>query len=83
MVEQFLVLMEGRIESVHVADVEDATRLADRYHEVGARDLLHTAVMRRLGTTRIVSADADFDRIAGVERLDLAEVDSWIASVGA
>ncbi len=69
--------MEGRIESVRAVDVEQAALLADQYAGLSARDLLHAAVMRRVGATTLVSADRGFDRIAGIERLDPSDVASW------
>jgi predicted nucleic acid-binding protein len=78
-VEQFMILMEGHIEPVEVEDIQAAVRLADEEQTVSARDLLHAGVMRRVGATHIVSADRDFDRLAGVERLALDDVDSWQA----
>jgi len=80
-VEQFMALMEGRIESVIAGDLEELVRLTERHRDVAARDLLHAAVMRRLGVTRIVSTDADFDRIDGVERLDPAAFEAWRGTV--
>jgi predicted nucleic acid-binding protein len=82
-VEQFMALMDGRIESVTEADLNEVVHLADRHRDVAARDLLHAAVMSRLGVTQIVSADADFDRIEGIERLDPAAFDAWRASIEA
>ena len=73
----FAELMRERVEPVQGADVEQAARLADEYPELGARDLLHAAVMRRLGVRRLVSADAGFDRLSGLERLDPAGVETW------
>lgn len=78
-IQQFLVLMEGHVEDVTMADMRAALRLADHHEDVSARDLLHAGVMQRLGVTHVVSADHDFDRIAGVERLDPAAVESWQA----
>ena len=77
----FADLMQGRIEPVHGGDTLLATRLADTHTGISARDLLHTAVMQRLGTDRIISADADFDRLPGVTRLDPARVREWGNSV--
>lgn len=74
---RFADLMRERVEPVHVADVEQAARLADEYLELGARDLLHAAVMERLGVRRLVSADAGFDRLSGLERLDPMNVEQW------
>lgn len=76
-VAQFLVLMEGRVEAVLVDDVRRAAELADEHRDVAARDLLHAAVMRRLGADAIVSTEKDFDRIRDVTRLPPAAVDEW------
>ena len=73
----FVEAMHDRIEPVYVEDVQLAARLVDEYPGVSARDLVHVAVMRRMGADRVVSADRDFDRIADVERLDPAEVGEW------
>ena len=74
---RFADLMRERVEPVHAADVEQAALLADEYPELGARDLLHAAVMQRLGVRRLVSADAGFDRLSGLERLDPMNVKEW------
>ena len=73
----FTEAMHDRIEPVYVEDMNLAARLVDEYPGVSARDLVHVAVMRRMGADRVVSADRDFDRIADVERLDPAEVGEW------
>ena len=77
----FAEAMQDRIEPVYEEDVHLAGSLADRHPEVSARDLVHTAVMQRLGVDRIISSDADFDRLPGVTRLDPAGVGSWRDSV--
>lgn len=73
----FTDLMAGRIEPVFVRDIEVAATLADRHEGLSARDLVHAAVMQRLGIERIVSADAGFDRLPDVIRLDPADVGAW------
>jgi predicted nucleic acid-binding protein len=73
----FAELMWERVEAVHAVDVERAALLADQYPDLGARDLLHAAVMSRLGVRSIVSADAGVDRLPDVERLDPADVGVW------
>jgi predicted nucleic acid-binding protein len=75
--EEFVALMRDRVEPVHAADVENAAILADRHPDLGARDLLHAALMGRLGVRLIVSADAGFDRLPEVERLDPTRVAVW------
>ena len=79
----FAEAMKGRVEPVHAEDVLSASELAGRYPGVSARDLVHTAVMQRLGAGRIISADTDFDRLEGVERLDPARVGEWERSIPA
>lgn len=81
-VERFMTIMEGRLEAVRAEDVRLAASLASDHLAIPARDLLHAAVMRRVGADRIVSADRDFERIAGIERLDPAEADGWLESAG-
>ena len=80
-VEGFAALMAERIEPVHGVDILDAAGMADTHEGLSARDLLHTAVMRRIGARRIVTADRDFDALDGFERLDPADVDAWVASL--
>lgn len=78
----FVHLMQGRIEPLYVADVEDAASLASRYGDASARDIVHVAVMRRLGITRLVSAERDDDRVEGVTRLDPADIEEWKGRAG-
>lgn len=80
-VADFAALMRGSVESVRVEDVECACDLVNRYaikpdSGLAARDVLHAAVMLRKGSTRIITADRDFDELVdeGLRRLDPAEV---------
>ena len=73
----FVTTMNGRIEPVHPDDAALAAQLADQGLGVNAQDLVHAAVMRRLGVDRIITADKDFDRIDGIERLDPINLDKW------
>ncbi len=79
--QAFAEVMHGRIEPVYARDVHAAADLADRHAGVSARDLVHAAVMERLGSDRIISADADFDRLPNVTRLDPAGATDWQSSV--
>ena len=69
-VESFAAMMRGRVSPVTIDDVLAAGRLADEHQSLSTRDLLHLAVMRRLGVVCVVTADADFGRAPGVIRLD-------------
>ena len=83
MFTQFANLMRDRVEPILGQDVELEGNLVDEVPNAGARDLIHLAVMRRLGVTRIVSADRGFDGVKGIERLDPMRIEEWRASVTA
>ena len=78
---RFTELMRERVEPVQADDVERAAGLADAHPELGGRDLLHAAVMQRLGLRRMISTDTGFDRLTEVERLDPALLQSWQRSL--
>ena len=77
----FAEVMHDRIEPVYAADIQLAARLADRHPGISARDLVHAAVMQRMGADRIISVDTDFDRLPGIARQDPLRVDEWADSV--
>ena len=76
-VESFAAMMHDRVSPVTIDDVLAAGQLARTHHGLSSRDLLHLAVMHRLGVIRIVTADADFDRVPGIIRLDPADDRDW------
>lgn len=80
-VRGFARLMHGRVESVHSSDIEQAVSAVEQRPGFSARDLLHLAVIERIGATRIVSADRDFDRAPRIERLDPADIASWSSAL--
>ena len=67
-------MMRGRVSPVTIDDALAAVHLANEHQGLSTRDLLHLAVMHRLGVPRIVTADTDFDMVPGIVRLDPAEV---------
>lgn len=73
----FSELMQDRVEAIIADDIERAASLADSHSGLQARDLVHAAVMQRLGISQIVSTDTGFDRLPDVERLDPAKIASW------
>ena len=77
----FTEVMRDRIEPVAATDIRVAATLADHHPGISARDLLHAAVMQRVGATRIISADSDFDRLPNITRLDPLQVDAWRDSI--
>ena len=78
----FAEVMHGRIEPIRGEDVQLAANLADHHPRMSSRDLLHAAVMQRLGSDRIVTADTDFDSLPNVTRLDPANVADWSTGLG-
>lgn len=94
-ISDFATLMRGSVEAVHDEDVLLGAELVSRLltpsnsetnlAEFGleARDLLHIAVMMRTGSSRIVTADKDFDGLGneGIKRLDPAKVKHWRAGI--
>jgi predicted nucleic acid-binding protein len=78
--KRFTELMLGRIEPVAEQDVTMAAGMVDAGHaarNLSARDLLHAAIMKRLGVTRMVSADSGFDGLPGIQRLDPSKLPRW------
>ena len=62
----------GVVDLVHPIDLEDAQRarrLLGRAARLSARDAIHIAVMQRRGIDRILSFDAGFDGIVGIQRV--------------
>ena len=80
-VRSFAEIMHDRIEPIYEDDILLAARLADHHPQVSTRDLVHAAVMRRLGAERIISADTDFDRLSEFTRLDPSDVQQWSDSL--
>ena len=56
--------------SYGMPEIHIARDLISSLPELSARDALHAAVMRRNGISRILSYDAGFDAIPGVERME-------------
>ena len=54
---------------IEIADVEAARKELHAYPALSARDALHVAIMRRHGVMRIMSFDAGFDAVQGIERI--------------
>jgi predicted nucleic acid-binding protein len=78
----FSAVMAGRVEAILDVDVTHAAGLAQTYARLSARDLLHVALMQRIGAAHIVSADQDFDAVPGIHRLDPAHVTTWRGQFG-
>lgn len=64
----------GVVDVVHPIELEDVTRarrLVVGPNTLSARDAVHLAVMQRRGIGRILTFDAGFDGIVGIERLPI------------
>ena len=62
----------GVVDEVVPIEEDDVMRARDLVlgaRGLSARDALHVAVMLREGITRVMSFDADFDRVPGIVRL--------------
>jgi hypothetical protein len=59
------------VDEVYPIERADVTRAVEILGEapISARDAVHVAVMRRRGVGRILTFDAGFDAVAGVERV--------------
>jgi predicted nucleic acid-binding protein len=79
---EFATLMRGRIEPALPGDVELAAALVRVLPGLNARDLVHLAIMQRVGADTLVSADRGFDRAPSIRRLDPADVETWSSQVG-
>jgi len=75
--DRFATLMRRNTAPILGADVERAAELAMQHSDLSARDLIHVAVMQRLGVERIITADTGFDRVPEVGRLDPARFEEW------
>jgi uncharacterized protein len=64
-----LLRVVDHVYPVDLADVERAKSLVLGVTPLSARDAVHLAVMLRHGISRILSFDAGFDRVPGIERL--------------
>jgi hypothetical protein len=58
-----------QVHSIELDDVQRARRLLARTPRLSARDAVHVAVMQHRGIDRILSFDAGFDGIVGIERV--------------
>ena len=74
---EFAETMHGRIEPVYAEDVVQAAALADDFPDISSRDLVHAAIALRLKVSRIISTDADFDRLPVITRLAPERIDEW------
>ena len=67
-----LLKLVPTVYAITPAEVRLAVELFEQHAPQGvkARDIIHVAVMRHNGISRIISTDSHFDQIGGVIRLD-------------
>lgn len=75
--EPVFLALDDRVLEVRGEDVRKAGDLALVHLELQTRDLIHLAIMQRVGSAYVVSADRAFDGIEGITRLDPVGVDEW------
>jgi predicted nucleic acid-binding protein len=68
--------IDGQVADVTRQDVMAATEMNDSLR-LQSRDRLHVAIMRRLGITDIITADAAFGAVPGIRRLDPIALHTW------
>ncbi len=71
-IEPAFEVLLGIVDVVHAVELEDvqkARRLLEATPHLSARDAVHGAVMRRHDIARILTFDAGFDAIDGIERV--------------
>ena len=64
-----LLRVVDEVYPVELADIDHAKSLLLGVTPLSARDAVHVAVMRRHDVERILSFDAGFDSVSGIERL--------------
>ena len=70
---EYLLTYIPSIIPITAAEIATAMRLLGETPNISARDAIHAAVVIGHGLEGIVSADRDFDRVAGLRRFDPVE----------
>jgi len=65
-----LIALTAEIYPISLADINRALQLHQQYVKLTARDSIHAATMYNQGLTHILSADAHFDGLPGIIRID-------------
>ena len=58
------------VETYDMREIRAAREIIGSVNGISARDALHIAVMRKVGTNRILSFDRGFDSYPGIERIE-------------
>jgi predicted nucleic acid-binding protein len=65
-----LIGLTAEIHPVSLADINRALQIHQQYVKLTARDSIHAATMYNHGLVHILSADAHFDGLPGITRID-------------
>ncbi|MGD8321529.1 MAG: type II toxin-antitoxin system VapC family toxin [Gemmatimonadota bacterium] len=71
-IEPCIAALLGLADEVYPVELDDVLRARDLLVDrrgLSARDALHVAAMERRGIRRILSSDAGFDAVEGIDRL--------------
>ena len=64
-----MLSLDMEIYEIDRIDIAEAVRISEEF-DISPYDAVHVAIMKKAGVTRIISADKDFNRVTGIERID-------------
>ena len=67
-----MLSLDMEIYEIDRIDIAEAIRISEEF-DISPYDAVHVAIMKKAGVTRIISADKDFDRVTGIERIEVVE----------
>ncbi|MCX6044357.1 MAG: type II toxin-antitoxin system VapC family toxin [Chloroflexi bacterium] len=65
-----LIVLTNEIYPISLTDINRALQIHQQYVKLTARDSIHAATMYNQGLTHLLSADAHFDGLPGIIRID-------------
>jgi len=67
-----MLSLDMEIYEIDRIDIAEAIRISEEF-DISPYDAVHVAIMKKADVTRIISADKDFDRVTGIERIEVVE----------
>ena len=67
-----ILSLEMQLYELDEIDVRNAIEISENF-KISPYDSVHVAIMKKAGVTQIISADKDFDKVTGIERIDPEE----------
>ena len=64
-----MLSLDMEIYEIDRIDIAEAIRISEEF-DISPYDAVHVAIMKKADVARIISADKDFDRVTGIERID-------------